>query len=317
MDTLAMETNMTFKSQAETFLQTIQTRRRNPVRFGTIRAYRSHLQKSILPCLGDLPLSKVENGVLKTLVARLSERKLSPASINAITSVVKQVVASAVDLNGNELYPRTWNNDFVDMPVVRTQDQDAPTIAVNRLERALGRANGQDKALYALLAGTGLRIGEALTLMVGEDDGVNSFWIRDSRIANIRTTVVDGKIQPATKTQAGQRQVDLSQELNDFLTAHITVKSGLMFPDADGGLMVFSTAYRHLQRAGVTEGFHSFRRFRITHLESQNVPKGLQMFWTGHAANDVHESYIKMGENLTVRKDWAQRAGLGFSLEAA
>jgi len=312
-----METT-TVRQQAATFMTQIQTRRRQPVRSATVKSYQSHLTKWVLPLLGDKDLSQIENGAVKNFIQKLSEAGLSAPSITKIFTVVKMIVASAVDENGNELYPRKWNHEFVDLPVVNPADQDAPTVPLVALETALVRAKGADKALYAILAGTGVRIGEALSLMVGPDDGRNSFWQPETATLTIRTTLTSHGIQDGTKTQAGQRQVDLAPDLNTFLSTMLLdndlPSTGLLFRSQTGGPFRIQTAYEHLQKVGIDEGFHSFRRFRITHLESQNVPKGLQMFWTGHAAGDVHESYIKMGSNLEVRKDWAKKAGLGFQL---
>jgi len=306
---------MMLKQQAETFIRQIQNRRRNPVRPATVRAYQAHLSKWILPLLGHLDLSQVENGMAKTFIQSLSETGLSAASINSIFSTLKMVVASAVDANGNELYPRKWNHEFIDLPTVVAANQDAPIVPAAVVETALGRAQRQDKALYALLAGSGARMGEVLALMVGPDDGQNSFWDPETATLTIRTTLTRGKIQMAPKTEAGVRKVDLAPELNTFLCQLLLPHQGLLFTSGVGGPVRPNTAYEHLKAAGITEGFHAFRRFRITHLESVGCPPGLQRLWTGHAANDVHEKYIKMGENLEVRKTWAQRAGLGFSLE--
>jgi hypothetical protein len=40
----------------------------------------------------------------------------------------------------------------------------------------------------------------------------------------------------------------------------------------------------------------------------------LMKFWTGHAAADISERYIKMGSEIEVRKAQAERVGLGFQL---
>jgi len=308
---------MTFKTQAETFLAGIQNRRRNPARAATVKAYRSFLNGHILPLIGEKEVSQVENGTLKSLVVELVKSGLKPASITSVVSVVKQVVGSAVDENGNQLYPRKWNNDFLDLPVIKAAEQDAPIVPVKKLQEALGRAQGQDKALYALLAGTGLRIGECLSLMIGPDDGKNSFWIPESRMLTIRTTLTGGKIQPSPKTEAGIRQVDLDPRLNDFLLSHLETTPGLLFKSEIGGTVRTNTAYEHLRSVGIKEGFHAFRRFRLTHLDAVGVPQGLQRYWGGHAAGDVHESYVKMKEKIQERKDWAVRAGLGFELVTA
>jgi integrase len=307
---------MTFKAQAETFLSSIQNRRRNPARVATVKAYRSFLNVHILPLIGEKQLKDVENGTLKGLVVELAKAGLKPASITSIVSVVKQVVGSAVDENGNQLYPRKWNNDFLDLPVIKLGEQDAPIVPVRKLQEALRRAEGQDKALYALLAGTGLRVGEAMALMVGPDDGKNSFWQPEEGVLTIRTTVVNGKIQDSPKTEAGIRLVDLDPQLNDFLLSHLETAPGLLFKSEKGGVVRTNTAYEHLENAGIKEGFHSFRRFRLTHLDTAGVPQGLQRYWGGHAAGDVHESYVKMKEKVEERKLWAVKAGLGFTLEA-
>ena len=39
-----------------------------------------------------------------------------------------------------------------------------------------------------------------------------------------------------------------------------------------------------MEKLGIEkQGFHGFRRFRVTHLESNNVPHALVKYWTGHA----------------------------------
>jgi site-specific recombinase XerC len=321
MHNLSMETIVNFKTQAATFMSQIQTRRRNPVKRATVTAYQSYLNKWVLPLLGEQPLEKVENGVVKGFIAELSRAGLKPASITGILSVVKQVVSSAVDENGNELFTRKWNHDFLDVPVINQAEQDAPIVPANAIEKAVGSAKGSNRSLYALLAGSGLRIGEALTLMVGPDNGKNSYWDPENALVTIRTTLVDGQIQPSTKTEAGNRLVDLAPELNTFLCQQLLngalPGAGLLFTSQNDTPVNPKTAYRHLRKAGISDGFHAFRRFRITHLESQNVPRGLQMFWTGHAAGSVHESYIKMGGKIEERKEWVRKAGLGFKLDAA
>jgi hypothetical protein len=65
-----------------------------------------------------LPLSEINNAVLKALVAKMSEHGLSPKTIDNYIPVVKMVVASAVDEQGEEIHPRKWNHEFIDRPVV-------------------------------------------------------------------------------------------------------------------------------------------------------------------------------------------------------
>jgi hypothetical protein len=84
-----------------------------------------------------------------------------------------------------------------------------------------------------------------------------------------------------------------------------------------------SSLYPILEELGIEkQGFHSFRRFRVTHLESSYVPSALVKYWTGHAKSSdgevvqatVTDKYIKMGKDTKFRSEVAQRIGLGFEL---
>lgn len=294
----------TVAEQSQVFMDQIQGRRRGPAKVKTIAAYRSHLENWILPLLGEKRLSDVENDSLKAFVAEISSR-LAPTSVTAIISLVKAIVASAVDAKGNQLYPRTWNNDFMDIPLIRKTDLDAPILAGEAISGAISRVSGREKGLYSLLAGSGLRIGEALALRLPDLDLTNGIVYVNS------TLLPDGTIQTSPKTEAGIRQVDLNQELTRYLVDNLSDKvdnTGRIFP------VNMRTAYFRLKNAGVDAGFHAFRRFRRTHLETQNVPGGFIRYWMGHADRDVDDSYVKVKNNIVARKQWAEKAGLGFEL---
>ena len=61
----------------------------------------------------------MNNGTLKALVAKLSGVGLGPKSIHNIVQVLEAVVASCVNEDDEETYPRKWNFEFADMPVRR------------------------------------------------------------------------------------------------------------------------------------------------------------------------------------------------------
>jgi hypothetical protein len=60
------------------------------------------------------------------------------------------------------------------------------------------------------------------------------------------------------------------------------------------------------------QGFHGFRRFRVTHLESSSLPNALTKYWTGHAKTRDGE-VVKSDVTDTTSKI-AKRIGLGFRL---
>jgi len=295
---------MNFRQQAEQFMSEIADRTRP----NTVQVYRSLLNARILPAIGGVEMADVNNKTAKMLVGRLTEAQLSPATITLAVTLVKKIVKSAVDEEGKRLYPVEWNPDFIRAPKVDPDAQNTPVSTPQTLGEALGATNGEVRGLIALLAGTGLRIGEALALRVGPDNGRDSLWNPDLATLTIRTTLVRGRVQDGPKTRAGKRTVDLDPSLNSFLIGQLGTEPGPVFK------MKPSTLRRRVEAQGI-HGFHSMRRFRITHLQGSSVPSTLVKFWAGHAAEDTTERYTKFGADIQVRKDWSEKAGLGFQLE--
>lgn len=297
---------MNFKQQAEAFIKAAQARRRNPFSAATVLKYESSLTNHIYPLFGNRDLAEINNSALKTLVAKLSAEKLSNASIVGIVAVVKAVVASAVNEEGEPLYPRVWNDEFVEVPVVNSKSQKAPVATSKAVSEAISRAKGQYKALCALLAGTGLRIGEALVLT--SDD-----WDRQNMTLSVTKTAVGTTIQNHTKTEAGVRTVDLAPELNTFLIEVLGDVQGLLFKSTSGGIVPQVTAWRRMQAAGI-HGAHSLRRFRITRLRQSSISEGFIKSQMGHADESVTDRYDKIRVDIQARKLSAAKAGLGFNL---
>jgi integrase len=307
---------MTFEQQAEQFIKAIQNRKRRPATEATVRTYESSL-KRILPVLGHLEVSQVNNAGLKILVKNLLDAELAPGTIGRIIAVVRLVVASAVDENGEKLYSRSWNYEFADVPVVVARERKAPMIGGIAVSRSISKAFGAWKGLYALLAGSGLRIGEALALYAGPEDPIQSTWDPETATIYVKSTVVNGHIQPSPKSEAGIRQVDLTPELNDFLKATLSPVTGeLLFTNDRGGIVNNVTLYKHSKQDGVP-GYHSFRRFRVTHLRQGTTPEGLIKYWVGHEDGSITDRYDRIRENLAARKRFVQQAGLGFELTEA
>jgi hypothetical protein len=77
-------------------------------------------------------------------------------------SSLRVAVASAKSDEGEQLFPRKWDSEFMDLPIVKNQRQ--PTFTPDTVSAIVKNSTGQDRMLYALLAGSGLRVGEALGL---------------------------------------------------------------------------------------------------------------------------------------------------------
>jgi len=216
---------VTFREQMKWFLNHAMNRKRKPVKPATLYSWQNCANKWLNPNLGDLPLSCVNNATLKTLVAKMHEAGLSAKSILTYVGLVKLVVASALDKNGEQLFPRKWNHQFIDLPVVESQHQ--PTFAPEMMTKILWKAEGQDMVLFALLAGTGLRAGEALGLEV-------KHLSSDCQTLTVEQSCWQGDIQ-SPKTKNAYRQVDLSPKLADLLKSFVADRqSGLLFANKSG-----------------------------------------------------------------------------------
>jgi len=70
-----------------------------------------------------------------------------------------------------------------------------------------------------------------------------------------------------------------------------------------------------LKKLGLQQGgLNIFRRFRITRLETAEVPAALQHTWSGHAKSHVSEVYKKLLKQREWHLRWAEKTGTGFTL---
>ena len=294
----------TFSKQAERWICAVAVRRRRPPKPATISNWRYSLDKWILPYIGDKLLLEVSNKALRELVEIMTARGLAAQSIVHHCQVVKMVVASAVNDEGEQLYPRHWNHDFIGMPIIDPNTQYRPTVTSTEVEEILARVKERYRLLFALLAGTGLRIGEALALKPTD-------FGPDCRVLHVRRSLWNGQEQ-SPKTANAIRAVDIPEELAQILRTKMP-RDGYVFAASTG--KPFQT--RNLMRIlhGVKKvGMHAFRRYRLTFLRKNGVPKDLERFWMGHAPEDVGDLYSKLKDDASFRGMWCEKVGLGFSL---
>src|SRR5262249_51943178 len=133
---------------------------------------------------GDKPLTDVKNEVARELVAAMRAAKppLADKTIVTYFQVVKAVVSSAVNEEGEQLYTRNWNFHYIGLPIVNEKKQCKPAVTCVEVEQIVSRAKGRYRVLFALLGGSGLRIGEALGMKVAEhfSSDCKTLYIRQS-----------------------------------------------------------------------------------------------------------------------------------------
>jgi integrase len=304
----------TFGAQSEAWLEGLAQRKRRPVAPSTLDTFSSRVRR-LLPIVGaDTLLRDIHNGFLKDLASKLAG---SAKTVNELLAVVKAVVASAVDSQtGDPLYPRTWNHSFIDAPTISGQKQ--PCATAEEVNRAITNATShQEQLFYALLAGAGLRVAEALSIHVSGTEDQTS-WDQSTSTIAVCSSIYCGKEQNRVKTEAAKRVVDLDPRLNAAIICFVAERNiqpgSFLFQSRSGRAMHLRTARKRLDKHGIL-GFHTFRRFRITRLRELGTPEDIVRYWVGHAGEGITDRYSKLAENVELRKEWARRAGLGFELD--
>jgi integrase len=313
---------ITFREQAAIWLDRTRNRKRDPVAPATLETWECALDKWVNPNVGDLPLESVNNLAMKQLVAKMDEGGLAPKSISNYSQIVKMVVASAINDEGEETYPRKWNHEFIDMPVVDKKKQKTPSFTGDVVTGIVQRATRSYRMLFILCAAGGLRIGEALGIDIGNISP-------DCSTIVIKQKAWKGEIHDYLKTPSGDRVIDIHPNVAAMLKEYIgTRSSGLLFRSRTGKQLWQSNILRRglhpiLKKMewkdaelGINKaGAHAFRRFRNTYLRNYtSTPPGLIQFWMGHAGEDMSDLYDKIRRDVVFRKDGAQKAGLGFEL---
>jgi integrase len=267
-----ISSGVTFREQAAWWINHVQQRKRKPIAPATVESWQGCLDVWILPNLGDAPVSSVGNLALKRLVEKMVEAGLSPKTVNTYSQVVKSVVASAVNEEGEQLFPRKWNHEFVDMPVVDKSKQNTPHFTSEVVTGILKSSKGYKQMFCALLGGTGLRAGEAIGLEI--DKHISE----DFRTLYIRQKVRRTKLELFLKTDAGRRAVDLCPKLAALLKAYVGDRtSGFLFQNRKRNFLSQTNLLRRGLHPALEKlkqpkaGFHAFRRYRLTWLRKNRV----------------------------------------------
>ena len=314
---------VTFREQAGCWLERLRLRKRKPVSSDTIDDWEGVLNNWINPAIGDCPISDVNNGVLKKVVAVMVDKGLSPKTIENYLQVPKMVVASVVDDDGNQVYPRKWNHDFMDVPLVEKSKQNTPSFSSAVMTGLARWQNPKTRTLFILCGAAGLRISEALGIEIGKHISL------DCRTISVRQQARHCKVKEKLKTMNAMREVDLHPDIAALLSSFVgDRKSGFLFASRNGKPLSSSNIIRrHLHPALKQLGYvnpytgthkagnHAFRRFRNTYLRNYTTcPEGLYKYWMGHAGKDMSDLYDKIKEDVAFRRNGAEKCGYGFEL---
>jgi hypothetical protein len=123
----------TFREQADWWLREIRAgrilskKKRTPMRSATVAGYESAVTW-LSNVIGDKPLTDVKNEAARELIIAMKAAKppLADKTIVTYFQVVKAVVASAVNKEGEQLHSRNWNLHHIGLSIVNERKQSKP-----------------------------------------------------------------------------------------------------------------------------------------------------------------------------------------------
>lgn len=179
------------------------------------------------------------------------------------------------------------------------------------LKKIIEGAEGQDHVLFALLTGTGMRIGEASGLHIDDLD-------LDNCVIRVRRSVWNGREQ-SPKTLNAIREIDIDPGLAALLRQYIGDKeAGRVFEARNGAPISGNNVlkrvlYPLLEKLRIPKaGLHAFRHSRVTMLRKNGTPEDLQRQWIGHSSLRTTDTYSHTHEELEYRRLAASKVGLNL-----
>ena len=239
-----------------------------------------HLDKYLIPQLGSLPMAAIDERRVQELITDMErveytrsdgvKKRLSPKSIRNVIGVPKLMLGKKVWRDWNLVFPEDIDPD-------KEQRYFTPAEMI----QIVNAADGQWKVLFALMAGSGLRIGEVSGLEI-EDLDLAAGLIR------VRRGIWKGRaITP--KTKRGKRTVFIEPTLVWMLSSYLAGRtSGRVFQTASGKPHSRHNVWRKLKlilkSLGLQPGgLHAFRHGRVSMLQANGMPGDLLLAQVGHS----------------------------------
>lgn len=113
--------------------------------------------------------------------------------------VVKMVMASAVDEQGEEIYARKWNAEFIDLPVVEKEKQNTPSFSSDVMTGLSQWKKQKERMIFILCGAGGFRVGEALGIEIDKHISPDFLTI------SVKQKVHHGRVEERLKTANGLR----------------------------------------------------------------------------------------------------------------
>ena len=163
---------------------------------------------------------------------------------------------------GDQIHPRVWNYEFIQLPLVIKENQSRPTVTEAEISGLLNSLKERYAVLVALVAGTGLRIGEALAVRTEGFDP-------DCQVLHIRRSVWH-RCEQAPKTPNAIRLVDIPEALAQVLRRYAEGKEWLPLHGRErDGFLTSATHSKRCKEQGNDGDSTPFGAFALRYFAGQ------------------------------------------------
>jgi integrase len=253
-----------------------------------------------MPRFGRLNIADLTSDAVQEWIADLRRvRGLSHKSAKNCLGILKLIVGKTIS--------STW-----EIHLGRSSHPRQRYFTESELRAIVSAATGQHRILFALLAGTGMRSGEAAGLHVGDVD-------LDHGVVFVRRAVWMGREQ-TPKTESAVRVIDIDFGLVEMLRDYIGRRTtGYLFATRRETPLVMDDVVKRvlhplLTRLGIPRGgLHSFRHGRVTILRRRGVSEDLVRAWVGHTTSRTTDLYSHTDQEFEYRRQQVAKAAVNFS----
>lgn len=208
----------------------IETSIKNQVKLSTYMNYRGHLERYILPSLGEKQLIALQSQDVERFIKYLSSLELSPLTIRCIFNILKSGLKKA--RLSSYIYENPCDN--VSLPKFNRKKVTALDIDTQKELEHLALEKGCFAIILSLY--TGMRIGEISGLKWSDIDFKNDVLYVNQIVVRVpvpdqhfKTKVMLG----SPKTRASIRAIPIAPNLKRYLKTIRTNKSEFVIPCGD------------------------------------------------------------------------------------
>jgi integrase len=276
---LATGPQQTVKQYLEYWLEDVHKAK---IRLGSYDAYRTILNRHLIPELGHIRLQRLTTQLVQSFYAKKQKQGYSASRVRAIHAVLHRSLehAKRIKLVGSNVC------DGVELP--RSEQYEIQPLTPEQARLLLQKVQEHHlEALLMLALATGMRKGEILALRWHDIDLQNA-TLHIHRTLSYMAHYGFQEGEP--KTAKSRRHISLPHFVIESLMRHHTLQleaklqademwedHGLVFPNKRGGFLVPMTLANHFSRLLADIGlphirFHDLRHSAATLLLSMGVP---------------------------------------------